>query len=758
MATKKKYTRRNIILFSSIGLILCVTPIYPIKKVFKKGTSLQTKSLYLQTKYPRIELPGDLSLSEKIDYKHAETLLPEEEKKQDSIQGKIDSGLTIPEVKVFAKIKFAPEHNGKVDVDFLVKVPKELLSPKWRITLSPKLLHNDSIVNLEPLILKGTEFYEMQKNNYAGYDSYIKSIIHKEKYDSAFLDRKAINKDIETVQGLFYDKYNSDWKKQKNYLDNLSSWQKMQNFFYAAQKEEIANIYAQYLHKATIEKYNKLRQGKDSIGVYKKYMKEFEKEKVRVNSHWEERRKLSQKMKPKNGENGISLNQIKGRPFSMKDSVELAKTRYDFAAIAQNELKKEQKDVAFDKFVKYPYKKDDSLRIRLDSVINNDKDFTYLYKQSYDLSPNLKMIRVYMESVFEATDFSSYTSSRIDTLTYNITTLAQLADTSYIYDTYHIKRDMELGSSAFVKYSSKGKLFDINYKNNKKQIKEIEEAYKYFLDRKVFVIDTVTITLLARSWAFGDWEGNYLLSQKQSNAIKEYLANTYKDSISAEVKYISQSGGENWKLLASAIKESNKIENKEIILNLLATATYPDKTKDEIKKKYKKDYAFICDSIYPSIEKTIVTITAHRNDVSDDKSIEKRQDYKGEEYAEGVRLLMDREYEKALPKLESAIKNRTDNKDFNVIGRDGDYNLALCLTCLGHNAQAYMELIKIKPNRRTGNDEYLLALICSRLLNKEEEAVEHLKRSFELDESKKLRVKLDYEVFELAKKNNIDLK
>lgn len=743
MATKI-FTRRGIILFSCIGLFLS-SPIYSIKKIIQKENSLITRSLYLQTKYPRIELPQDISLSEKLEYKHAEEILTEDKKIQDAIiEGRMDSGLHIQEVRVTAKYKFAPEYKGKVDVDFLIKIPKELLSPKWRITLSPKLLHNDSIVDLEKVFVKGRDFYEMQKSSYANYNAYLNSIVQEEKYDSAFLDKKAIGKDIQNIQNQFYAKYNSDWQKQKDYLDQLDSWNKMQNYFVSKEKEEIANLHATYGRKVIEEKYNRLRQGKDSTGVYSKYMRKFNEEKLKITKHWEERRENAQKLKPQDGKAGVALTHIKGRPFSSQDSLELAKTRYDLIAISQNEMKKEQKEEVFKEMVKFPYEDSDTsgLKLRLDTIVDSNNNFTFLYKQSYRLTPGLKKIRIYMESKFDATDFSSYLSSKNDTLTYNIATLAQLADTTLLYKTYKVTREMDLNSQALVKYLPKEPFFHINYKDNKKQVSQLEEAISYFLNKKeVYVIDSVKVELQARSWATDNWEDNYRISQDQSNTLKNYLAVKYKDSLSADVKFSSLADGENWNVLVSAIKKSNKIQNKEQIVSILGRAAIPDKAKDEIRKRYRKDYMYICDSIYPSIEQTIITVSAHRTDLSKDLGYEMRKDYKGDEYAEGVRLLLEREYEKALP----------------LLAKEGGYNAALCLTCLGYNAQAYQEIAKIDQNKRNGNEEYLLAILSNRL-KREDEALQHLKNAFQLDESKKLRARIDYEILELVQKYNIDLR
>ena len=101
-----------------------------------------------------------------------------------------------------------------------------------------------------------------------------------------------------------------------------------------------------------------------------------------------------------------------------------------------------------------------------------------------------------------------------------------------------------------------------------------------------------------------------------------------------------------------------------------------------------------------------------------------------EGYEEGLRLLMNREYEKAL----EILKNYP------------DYNTALCLACMGYNGRAYDILVKLEPN---GNSEYLLAIVTQRM-GFRDTAVEHLLKAVELDQQKAYRWQLDSEMINLV--------
>ena len=71
----------------------------------------------------------------------------------------------------------------------------------------PELIEKDSSVLLSPVILRGKEFIRTQESQYKAYDDFLKGIIPESKYDSAFVDREGIRKDIFARQRLFWKVY-----------------------------------------------------------------------------------------------------------------------------------------------------------------------------------------------------------------------------------------------------------------------------------------------------------------------------------------------------------------------------------------------------------------------------------------------------------------------------------------------------------------------------------------------------------------------
>jgi hypothetical protein len=732
--TAKHHTIRNIVLFTNIALIVGLTSSCSLKKLVKNDEETLTKSLYMQFKNPTIELPDDNSsdekshvVSEQVTYTHADNELSEKLRNETTNKKSVNEMQTLDEVVVTAKSRYTPERKGKVNIDFVIKVPKELLSSRWRVTLSPQLVCNDSVIQMEKIVLKGNDFVLMQEKGYSDYDSYLKSIVNKSSYDSVFLDRKLTEKDIRNIQLSFYRKYYSDWKKQKKYLEDLALWEKRQNFFTMKQREFKAETYPLFMRKIYEEKIERTLKGVDTTGVYHRYMQEYNKRANEMISHYENRKQESLKFKPIDGQVGKPLFSVKARTFNKQDSINTAKFRYNFKEIATNEMKEKQKDLAFNKIVTYRYQE----HIRLDTTIEAGKDFVYLYTKSYDVIPGLNKIQIFMDTKVDGIDQSSYFVPSTDTLFYFIASTAQLADTTLKYKVSNLTRIGYNQITAYIDYLPKGNPFNVNFKDNKEQTQKIIDFIDAIRKNKVYSLDSIEIQV-SRSLA-GKFETNQILSEKHAQAFKNYLEASLGDSLQANTIFKEEGIGEDWNSLVREIQRSPNVVNKEKILNMLASAKFPDLTEEDIRKGFETDYAFIADSIYPRLNKTTVVFNLHRMDMTQDKEV--RKEYKGDQYAEGLRLLLEREYWKALQ----------------ILSNYPDYNTALCLACLGYNGKAYELLVELP---KTADNEYLLALVCYRM-KKEDEAVNHLSEAFKLDPNKRYRIKLDAEISELVDKYKI---
>ena len=81
--------------------------------------------------------------------------------------------LQIEQVTVVAKMRSIPERNGRVVLDFIVTLPKELLGKSRSVVITPVLHKPDESVPLEDLVIRGGRFSLLQERDYWQYETYV---------------------------------------------------------------------------------------------------------------------------------------------------------------------------------------------------------------------------------------------------------------------------------------------------------------------------------------------------------------------------------------------------------------------------------------------------------------------------------------------------------------------------------------------------------------------------------------------------------
>lgn len=703
-----------------------------------KPKEAMVKPLFMQQlRRATIELPfqkgldvrGTRTVSEEVTFTNAENITESVDREGKKVTS-LNEVQQLSEVVVTAKSRFTPERNGRVKVDFLVRVPKELLSENFRMTLSPKLFHNDSIIPLKEVVLKGEAFLAKQKQDYAEYDNYMKSIVGNDKYDDVFFDRAGTDKDIRNRQNLYYEEYYREWSKQMEY----EKWKTEKSKFDAAELAKLKGyrqrFYNEYVRKAREQVIRDMANGKDTVGLFAQYMKKFNKNAKALVLDDKNFEVSYMKMPTKFREayeEGRSLDDIINNVLTESDSIEIAQNRYLFEAIAENEMKKERKGEVAKEMIPFPYEEG----VRLDTIIDTGRDFVYLYKQDHPVTVGLKKLSLTMNGRVDAVDRSRYMMAPGDTISYFISSLSQLVDTSLIYKRTKLYRDAYNRLTTYVKFQPGQSAFGINYKDNKAQINNVLNTYRAFTEDGKFVVDSIVLRVTTA--LDGSYDKNYKLTEKRADAIKEYFVKSLSGEVNDANTVIKvEFGGEDWNTLANQIQQRNDIMNKTQILALLEGAIDPDDTEAKIKKDFADDYKVIRDSIYPLLNKATFEFNMHRPGMTEETAldVQERPNYK-----KGLKLLQDREYWKALE----------------ILSDYPDYNTALCLICMGYNAKA-KEVLDGLPE--TGNTEYLRAILSIRS-NKDNEAIDHLMRACELDPSKVYRAPLDPEIADLISKYSL---
>ena len=121
---------------------------------------------------------------------------------KDSVTGEEITSVELSEITVMARSKQVAERNGKINLDFVVTVPGELVSNKWQLQLAPVAYKPSDTLYLDRIFLSGADFAKMQKRGYMRYQAFINSIIPDSLYMQKLLDSKGSTRCCRKNAGL----------------------------------------------------------------------------------------------------------------------------------------------------------------------------------------------------------------------------------------------------------------------------------------------------------------------------------------------------------------------------------------------------------------------------------------------------------------------------------------------------------------------------------------------------------------------------
>ena len=81
--------------------------------------------------------------------------------------------LQIEQVTVTSRMRSIPERNGRVVLDFIVTLPRQLLGKSRSVVITPILHKPDESVALEDLVIRGGRFSLLQQRDYWQYETYV---------------------------------------------------------------------------------------------------------------------------------------------------------------------------------------------------------------------------------------------------------------------------------------------------------------------------------------------------------------------------------------------------------------------------------------------------------------------------------------------------------------------------------------------------------------------------------------------------------
>ncbi len=615
---------------------------------------------------------------------------------KDSVTGEYITQMELSEITVVAKSKQVAERNGKINLDFIVTVPGELISNKWQVQLTPVAYKPADTLYLDRIFLSGADFAKMQKKGYIRYQAFMNSIIPDSLYLQKLFDEKGYKKALAELE----EEYFQAWKHEVISKERWIDWSDKANARFA-----LFN-YRMERNRQAIAGYNSILE---YLPAY--YL----------------RREMDGKYIPSKWKVFAEGNyRIRTRNITPEDSVSITRRFTDYAKMAENRKRKEQAGEMYEKYVRFPYE-----AARLDTVIKEGDNFVYYYKQELPATENTKKIDLTLDGQILSKDETKTQLPPSDTITYFISSMVQFLDRSPRYKKKIITRKDEVSLRAYVTYKSGATEFSEDTGDNRAEIDKVFETIHGINYTGEFLIDSIRMT--ATSSPEGSADMNLFLSRGRALALKRYLARRSDDREGVDTLFRPRWTGEDWNRLHGLVLADDSLENKASLLRIMKETDNPD-NREYAMRKYPADYKRIREKHYPLLRGVEFKFHLHRRNMLQDTVVMPVIDTT---YMQAVKMIEDRQYRQALAILDVSYPD--------------DYNTAVCLMSLGYDKRA-LEIMAGQPD--TSDRNYLLAILYSRL-KREEEALKMYVKSCDQDASKIWRGRLDPEINKLIVTYNL---
>ena len=369
---------------------------------------------------------------------------------------------------------------------------------------------------------------------------------------------------------------------------------------------------------------------------------------------------------------------------------------------------------------------------RLDTIIPTGTNFNYYYSQEIATDES-KSMDLYLAGNVFALDKSTFNLPQSDTITYFVSSMIQFLDPSERFVHKIIERHAEANFSAHITFPVGRENIDEDLNDNAIEIAKVQDIIKQLTWSSEFMIDSINMT--ASASPEGEWLLNEALAKRRAVSLKNYFAKKMDDRVGVDTLFNAKWIAEDWKRVYELISQDNYLTSKNQILDIISAEPDPDKRELLIKKKYPAEYAHIKDSIYPRLRTVEFQFNLHRSGMTKD-------------------TIHTTEPDTLYARASLYLRDLSSSRPLAILIEYNDYNTAIAYMSLGYDKPAYDILLK---EQKSANQQYLLAILCSRF-GKEEEAVRRFLHACELDNSKVYRGALDPEINRLIRKYNLNKK
>ena len=78
---------------------------------------------------------------------------------------------------VTARFRNVAERGGKVNIEFAVTVPQDMMDPQWQLRFYPRMYVLEDTLGLDPVLITGQEYRNEQMRGYRRYEKFLQSIV-----------------------------------------------------------------------------------------------------------------------------------------------------------------------------------------------------------------------------------------------------------------------------------------------------------------------------------------------------------------------------------------------------------------------------------------------------------------------------------------------------------------------------------------------------------------------------------------------------
>ena len=583
---------------------------------------------------------------------------------QDEETGEMVATEVLEAATVTARFQNIAERRGKVDLEYLVTVPENMLNNDWQFRLFPSMVIQGDSTDLEAIFITGRGYREAQLRGYERYDRFIRKIVEEDIY---FVNIYQLERFVSrNFPDLYAFKTDSTFVSEETFQS-----------YYGVKEQEAIEHYTQKLHRK------------------------------------------------------------------------------------RNNSLKEKRGKKYEKLVKSPIITEG---VRLDSIITTGNgDVIYHYVQTINTRPKLRKATINLRgSIYQGNEMI-YLLPNFKPLDYYISTTSTFADLNVVkYLTQVIERRAYANTAYRIDFKVAKSDINPELGNNAAEIEKIKANLRNLLDNEEFELDSIIVNATASPE--GTYARNSQYAQARSESVTRYFdrfIKEYRDSLEAaneegfsimlsneldtamteeiiipekdtipEIKLTARSIPENWDDLLEYVREDTVMTDaqKQQYFDLHGTLT-PDARENQMKKY--GWYSYAKKEIYPKLRTVKFNFYLHRKGMVKDTIHTTTVD---STYARGLQALADMDYNTAIA----------------LLGPYQDYNAAVAFVGLDRNLTALQILEPMKPEERTPQVNYILAIIYSRI-GRVQDAVQCYLNSVEQDYSYRHRGNLDPEISVLIK-------